>query len=206
MDCATKCISGGGDAKQARAAGTQEKMKGVETSNHDRETGPPPLRQLAATLHPTRRGSSARLLAVLRNLELAARYYYVRRTLFQLFVILLSTELERDKGCADPRPSIDQPHGSGINRKLSSVHASQVGRVSLHNAPNPYFTNTQPGFRSGNATIPTRAVAAINAGLLTFQRKRIRRLTSVTAAVSQSPMAILASSTEAPRIVPIAAA
>src|SRR2546428_133086 len=69
-----------------------------------------------------------------------------------------------------------------------------------------HFTKTHVGRRSGNAINPMSAVAAISAGLLTFQRNRTPRLPSPRSAVSQSPIAIRPSSTLAPRIVPMAAA
>src|SRR5713226_2117390 len=69
-----------------------------------------------------------------------------------------------------------------------------------------YLTNTQSGLRIGKAIIPTIAVAATRIGLLTFQRNNTIRLDSAISAVSQSPIAILPSRSEAPRIVPIAAA
>ena len=50
------------------------------------------------------------------------------------------------------------------------------------------------------------AVAATSRGLLTFHRNSTMRLPAATSAVSQSPMAIFPSSTQAPRIVPMAAA
>src|SRR5205807_8383935 len=68
-----------------------------------------------------------------------------------------------------------------------------------------YFTKTHGGWSNGNAISPIIAAAAMSRGLLTFQRKSTTRLTSVTSAVSQSPIAIRPSSTQAPRMVPIAA-
>src|SRR6266478_1904421 len=68
-----------------------------------------------------------------------------------------------------------------------------------------YFTKTHVGWSSGNAISPITAAAAMSRGLLTFQRNSTTRLTSVTTAVSQSPMAIRPRRTQAPRIVPIAA-
>ena len=50
---------------------------------------------------------------------------------------------------------------------------------------------------------PTTAVAAMNKGLLTFQRKRTASETAPISSVSQSPMAIRPSKMQAPRIVPI---
>src|SRR5438093_870731 len=69
-----------------------------------------------------------------------------------------------------------------------------------------HFTKTHGGFSSGNAITPMSAVTAIRTGLLTLQRNRTPRLASPTSAVSQSPIAIRPSSTQAPRIVPMAAA
>src|ERR1019366_4761408 len=74
------------------------------------------------------------------------------------------------------------------------------------NVTGDYFTNTQVGLSKGKAMIPTAAVAAIKSGLLIFHRKRTTTLIRATIAVSQSPIAIRPSRTDAPRIVPIAAA
>ena len=69
-----------------------------------------------------------------------------------------------------------------------------------------YFTNTHAGCSRGNATNPTMAVAATSTGLLIFHRNSTIKLARATSAVSQSPIAIRPRSTEAPRMVPIAAA
>jgi hypothetical protein len=58
----------------------------------------------------------------------------------------------------------------------------------------------------GNAMIPTAPVAAIKSGLLIVQRKRTTTLNRETFAVSQAPIAFRPSKTDAPLIVPIAAA
>src|SRR5437899_171206 len=65
-----------------------------------------------------------------------------------------------------------------------------------------HFTKTHVGFSSGNAITPMSAVTAIRTGLLTLQRNRTPRLASPTSAVSQSPIAIRPSSTQAPRSLP----
>jgi len=69
-----------------------------------------------------------------------------------------------------------------------------------------YFTKTHSGLSSGKAMRPIMAVAATSRGLLTFQRNRTTRLLTPTRAVSQSPIAIFPRSTQAPSIVPMAAA
>src|SRR5262249_31668163 len=69
-----------------------------------------------------------------------------------------------------------------------------------------YFTNTHSGLSRGKAMSPMTAVAATSTGLLTFQRNSTTRLPSATRIVSQSPIAIRPRRTQAPRIVPMAAA
>src|SRR5712692_4247716 len=75
-----------------------------------------------------------------------------------------------------------------------------------HGLSSSYFTNTQVGWSRGNAMRPMIAVTATSRGLLTFQRNSTTRLASAMSAVSQSPMAILPNNTQAPRMVPMAAA
>ena len=53
---------------------------------------------------------------------------------------------------------------------------------------------------------PMTAVAVTRIGLLSFQRTNTTRLSTAIKAVSQSPIAIFPNRTEAPRIVPMAAA
>src|SRR5438034_3692757 len=91
------------------------------------------------------------------------------------------------------------------DRRLTESAPGECGWCFAH-AASSYFTNTHSGLSSGNAMSPMIAVAATSRGLLTFQRKRTTRLASATSTVSQSPMAIFPSSTQAPRMVPIAAA
>src|SRR5262249_44412700 len=89
------------------------------------------------------------------------------------------------------------------HRKTDGSHGFQyvVHGVTLDR----YLTITQVGSRIGKAIKPTMAVAAISAGLLTFQRNSTARDATPISAVSQSPMAIFPSRTQAPRMVPMAA-
>src|SRR6185312_1148849 len=73
-------------------------------------------------------------------------------------------------------------------------------RDSSPHVVRPHLTNTQSGCSRGKPAKPMAAVAATSSGLLTLQRNRTPRLPMAMSAVSQSPMAILPSSTAAPRI------
>src|SRR5262249_35565340 len=90
-----------------------------------------------------------------------------------------------------------------LARDLTKV-AAHLPEIGEHRGR--YFTKTQAGCSSGDATRPIAAGVAMSSGLLTFQRNSTARLTSATSAVSQSPIAMRPSRTQAPRIVPIAAA
>src|SRR5437773_2746909 len=101
-------------------------------------------------------------------------------------------------GDAGAGEALDHAGGEDALRRPVQAH-EEDGRLA-------HFTKTHVGFSSGNAITPMSAVTAIRTGLLTLQRNRTPRLASPTSAVSQSPIAIRPSSTQAPRIVPMAAA
>src|SRR5437660_911394 len=89
------------------------------------------------------------------------------------------------------------------------VRNHRLQRLGFMNLPprlRSYFTKTHSGLSSGNATSPMIAVAATSRGLLTFQRNKTTRLPSATSAVRQSPIEIFPCRTQAPTIVPKAAA
>src|SRR5205823_2055272 len=90
-------------------------------------------------------------------------------------------------------PALHLHAGGGEDALRRPVQAHEEdGRLA-------HFTKTHVGFSSGNAITPMSAVTAIRTGLLTLQRNRTPRLASPTSAVSQSPIAIRPSSTQAPR-------
>src|SRR6266849_2182197 len=103
-----------------------------------------------------------------------------------------------------------QSAGDGVSRYFghatTPLKAHEEDRRVAMVVSSSYFTKTHSGLSSGNAIRPMIAVAATSRGLLTFQRNKTTRLPSATSVVSQSPIAIFPSRTQAPRIVPMAAA
>jgi len=106
-----------------------------------------------------------------------------------------SREFVRDRGLKIARFLVDQ----GVKAIVIGSNTGTAGSAeALRGALTIPVVGIEPGIKP--------AVAATKTGLLTFQRTRTIRLTSAINTVSQSPIAIFPSRTQAPNMVPMAAA